>query len=130
MFLASVTNWTSVLNTDIPFVTEVNSNSKVANDNGTINLKSSGYWNVDSSLTITSAIVQDITVTLYVDGVAKATTFATETVATADDYVNVSIVDAIKTVLTAVPNDFATISLRVSVAGATVSGKIRVEYLQ
>ena len=48
MFIGSITNWTSVVGTDIPFITELNSNNKISNTNGLIRLRTNGYWNVDA----------------------------------------------------------------------------------
>lgn len=128
MFVGSVTNWTSVVGTDIPFVTELNTNRKISNNNGAIRLRTNGFWNVDASLTL-SGVTGEVIVSLFADGVEKPTTYA-ETTLTADVLeANVSIVDGIKTILDQNP-DIATVSLRVDTPGVTVNGKIRVEYVQ
>lgn len=128
MFIGSITNWTSVVGTDIPFITELNSNNKISNTNGLIRLRTNGYWNVDASLTL-SGVTGEVIVSLYADGVEKPTTYA-ETTLTADVLeANVSITDAIKTILDRNP-EIATIALRVDTPGVTVNGKIRVEYVQ
>lgn len=128
MFVGNVTNWTSVVGRDIPFTTELNTNRKISNENGLIRLRTSGYWNVDSSLTL-SGVTGEVIVSLFADGVEKPTTYA-ETTLTADVLeANVSITDGIKTLLENNPN-IATISLRVDTAGVIVNGKIRVEYVQ
>ena len=128
MFIGSVTNWTSVVGTDIPFITELNSNNKISNTNGLIRLRTDGYWNVDASLTL-SGVTGEVIVSLFADGVEKPTTYA-ETTLTADVLeANVSITDAIKTILDRNP-EVATISLRVDTPGVTVNGKLRVEYVQ
>ena len=128
MFIGSVTNWTSVVGTDIPFITELNSNNKISNTNGLIRLRTNGYWNVDASLTL-SGVTGEVIVSLFADGVEKVTTYA-ETTLTADVLeANVSITDAIKTILDRNP-DIATISLRVDTPNVVVNGKLRVEYVQ
>lgn len=128
MFIGSVTNWTSVVGTDIPFITELNSNNKISNTNGLIRLRTNGYWNVDASLTL-SGVTGEVIVSLYADGAEKPTTYA-ETTLTADVLeANVSITDAIKTILDRNP-EIATIALRVDTPGVTVNGKLRVEYVQ
>lgn len=127
MFVGTISNWTSVVGQNIPFVTELNSNNKISNDNGTINLKTNGYWNVDASLTLSGAS-GEIIVSLFADGVEKTTTFA-ETTLQDDIFMHVSLTDGIKTILTQYPK-VANIGLRVDTAGVTVSGKIRVEYVQ
>ena len=127
MFVGTITNWTSVINTDIPFATELNTNNKITNTNGTIRLRRGGYWNVDASLTLTG-VADAVIVSLYADGQEKVTTYAEATV-TADGFTTVSITDAIRTVLTQT-DSLATIALRIDTAGVTVNGKIRVEYVQ
>lgn len=128
MFIGTITNWTSVVGTDIPFITELNSNNKISNTNGLIRLRTNGYWNVDASLTL-SGVTGEVIVSLYADGTEKPTTYA-ETTLTADVLeANVSITDAIKTVLDRNP-EIATIALRVDTPGVTVNGKLRVEYVQ
>lgn len=128
MFVGNITNWTSVVGTDIPFVTELNTNNKIANENGSIKLKTSGFWNVDAALTL-SGTTGEIIVSLFADGVEKVTTYAEATLTTAVTEQNVSIIDGIRTILRENPN-VASISLRVDTAGVNVSGKIRVEYVQ
>lgn len=128
MFVGSVTNWTSVVGTDIPFVTELNTNRKISNNNGAIRLRTNGFWNVDASLTL-SGVTGEVIVSLFADGVEKPTTYAETTLTTDVLEANVSIVDGIKTILDQNP-DIATVSLRVDTPGVTVNGKIRVEYVQ
>lgn len=125
MFLGRVTNWTSVVGTDIPFTTVRNTNTKILNNNGTLNVRKQGIWNIDASLTLTG-VASDVIVSIYADGVETGS--YAETTLTASSFENVSIVDAIRTVLVNAP-DTATISLRVDTAGVTVSGTIRVEYV-
>lgn len=128
MFVGTVSNWTSVVGRDIPFITELNSNNKISNNNGTIRLRTSGYWNVDASLTL-SGVADEVIVSLFADGEEKVTTYAETTLTTDVVEANVSITDGIKTILEQNPN-VATISLRVDTAGVNVNGKIRVEYVQ
>lgn len=128
MFVGSVTNWTSVVGTNIPFVTEINSNNKIVNNNGLIQLRTNGYWNVDASITV-SGTTGEIIVSLFADGVEKVTTYAETTLTTDVTEANLSITDGIKTILSQNPN-VGTIALRVDTAGVTVNGKIRVEYVQ
>lgn len=128
MFIGNITNWTSVVGRDIPFITELNTNRKISNENGLIRLRTNGYWNVDASLTL-SGVTGEVIVSLFENGTEKATTYA-ETTLTADVLeANVSLTDAIKTILDENPN-IATISLRVDTPNVVVNGKIRVEYVQ
>lgn len=128
MFVGNIVNWTSVVGTNIPFVTELNTNNKISNNNGLISLKTSGCWNVDASLTL-GGTTGEIIVSLFADGVEKPTTYAETTLTTAITEANVSIVDGIKTILSQNPT-VSNIALRVDTAGVTVNGKIRVEYVQ
>lgn len=127
MFVGTITNWVSVVGQNIPFVTELNTNTKINNNSGLIGLKRGGYWNVDASMTLTG-VDDDVIVSLFADGVEKVTTYAEATV-TAAGFTTVSLTDAIRTVLSQT-DDVATIALRVDTAGVTVNGKIRVEYVQ
>lgn len=127
MFVGTVQNWVSVVGQNIPFTTELNTNNKITNTNGTIRLRRGGYWNVDASLTLTG-VADAVIVSLFEDGEEKVTTYAEATV-TADGFTTVSLTDAIRTVLTQT-DSLATIALRVDTAGVTVNGKIRVEYVQ
>lgn len=56
-----------------------------------VQINDTGYYTIDSSITLSSATAGDITVTMYNNGIAIPGAVATETVATADDVVNLSI---------------------------------------
>lgn len=126
MFLGRVTNWTSVVGQDIPFQTVLNTNNKISNSNGTISLKRAGYWNVDGSLELTG-VTGAVIVSVYADGVETGA-YAASNLTTASSIRNVGIVDAVRTILTNVPEN-ATISLRVDTAGVNVEGTLRIEYV-
>lgn len=128
MFLGNVTNYTNVVGTDIPFTTELNTNTKVRNSAGEISLLDRGLWDIDASIILTG-VAGDITVQLFVDGVAKPTTIAVATLDAAADFATVPITDTVRTIFASYP-DVANISLRVDTAGVIVSGKIRVEYVK
>lgn len=125
MFLGRVTNWTSVVGQDIPFQTVRNTNTKILNNNGTLNITRAGIWNIDANITLTG-VDDDVIVSVYADGVETGS--YAEASVTAAGFQNVSIIDAVRTVLVNAP-DTATIGLRVDTAGVTVSGTIRVEYV-
>lgn len=127
MFTGSVTNWTSVIGTDIPFVTEINSNNKVTNNNGLISLNKAGYYNVDATIVLVGT--GEVIMSMFADGVEVPTTFGEVELTTDVGIGTISITDAVKCVLAQYPN-VGTISLRVDTAGVSVSGKIRVEYVQ
>lgn len=128
MFLGNVTNWTSVVGQNIPFTTVLNTNNRTKNDNGLISFKRSGYYNIDCALNLVGA--GEVIVSVIKDGVEDPTTYAETEITTDVADGNVAIVDAIKVVLNRNIDDLATIALRVDTAGITVSGKLRIEYVQ
>lgn len=127
MFLGRVTDWTSVVGTPIPFATVKNTNTKIVNNNGVLSLKRNGIWDVDASLVLTGLADNGVIITVLADG--NETGAYAEATTTADGFVTVPIVDAIQTALASYPN-VATLQLLVDTAGVTVSGTLRVQYLQ
>lgn len=123
MFLGRVINWVSVVGTDIPFVTELNTNLKTGNSNGEVSILERGLWNIDASIEVTG-VVGNITVELLADGVVRDS--RTTTLDLATDIQSVSFADAIRVVMANYPN-VANISMRVGTAGVTVNGKLRIE---
>lgn len=127
MFLGNVSGWTSVVGTDIPFETVINSNNKISNNNGLISLRKSGYWNVDAMISVTG-VTGDVEAQLYADGVAVDGAIAIATLASGGS-ATLNISDAVRTVFSAYP-DVANISVRLGTASASVDARIRVEYVQ
>lgn len=123
MFLGRVTGWTSVVGQYIPFQTVKNTNSKIANSNGLLSLRTGGLWDIDAALTL-SGVAGDVVVSVLADGGATGTTVTATT--TAAGFVTVPVVDAIRTVLAQYPN-VANVGLQIDTAGVTVSGTLRVE---
>lgn len=123
MFLGRVTNWVSVVGTDIPFITELNTNLKTRNTAGEVAILESGLWNIDASLELTG-VVGNIVIDLLADGVVRDSRTVTLDLVT--DFANVSFADAVRVLLSNFPN-IADISMRVDTAGVTVNGKLRVE---
>lgn len=123
MFLGRVTNYTNVVGTDIPFLTELNTNTKTRNSAGVISILERGLWNIDASIEVTG-VAGNIEVQLLADGVVRDT--RTTTLAGATDTQSVSFADAIRVIFAQYP-DVATISMRVDVADAIVNGKLRIE---
>ena len=123
MFLGRVTNYTNVVGTDIPFLTELNTNTKTRNASGVVSILESGLWNIDASIEVTG-IVGNIVVELLADGVVRDT--RTTTLDLATDIQSVSFTDAIRVIYAQFP-DTADISMRVDTAGVIVNGKLRLE---
>ena len=61
-----------------------------------VRVKDAGYYDVDASITLTSATPGEITVTLYKDNVPVQGATATETIETADNVINLSIAAIIR----------------------------------
>lgn len=125
MFLGRVTNWTSVVGQNIPFLTIKNSNNKIANNSGEIQLLRKGWWDLDASLVLTG-VAADVIVSVYADGQEDGA--YAEASVTADGFTSVPLTDAIRTIATRYP-DVATIGIRVDTAGVDVSGQVRIEYV-
>ena len=125
MFLGTISNYTSVANADIPIATVINSNNKISNNSTEIDFNKAGFYNVDAVLNITGPAA-DITLNLVADGAVKRS--VTVTVATADDYVVIPLMDALKVLQSL--SGAASISLQLDTAGYTVNGTVRVEYVQ
>lgn len=123
MFLGRVTNFTNVVGTDIPFLTELNTNTKTRNASGVVSILERGLWNIDSSIEVTG-VAGDIEIQLLADGVVRDTRSTSLTDAT--DFGVVSFDDAIRVIFAQYP-DTATISMRVDTAGVVVNGKLRIE---
>lgn len=123
MFLGRVTNYTNVVGTDIPFVTELNTNTKTRNTNGSVEILERGLWNIDASIEVTG-VTGNIGVQLLADGVVRDT--RTTTLDLATDLQSVSFADAIRVIFAQYP-DTASISMRVDTAGVVVNGKLRIE---
>ena len=127
MFLGTISNWTSVVGSDVPFATKINSNNKITNNGGVLSLNKVGYWNIDVNLVVSGA-VGDVTATLYEDGVASPTAFSTITLASGGTG-TLNIPDAVRTTFAEFPQ-FGTISVRFSQPNVIANGQIRVEYVQ
>lgn len=123
MFLGRVTNYTNVVGTNIPFLTELNTNTKTRNTNGDVAILERGLWNIDASIEVTG-VAGDIAVELLVDGVVRDT--RTTTLAGATDLQSVSFADAIRVIYAQFP-ETANVSMRVDTAGVIVNGKLRIE---
>ena len=127
MFLGRATDFvTSGVNQVIPFVTRKNTNNKTSNQLGVINLKKSGYYNVDGSLVVSGA-AGNITVTVYADGVP--TDNVMNVTVAANIPTTITITDALEVKRSNFP-EYAQLSLVVAQTGVTVNGTLRVEYLQ
>lgn len=127
MITGNVSNWTSIVGTDVPFVTVTKTNNKVSNNNGVFSILRSGIYDIDANL-IVGGVAGDITATLYADGEATDV-IAQTSLAETSSLATLPLTDAIKVVFAMLPS-VATVSVRLDTAGLNVSGNIRIQYEQ
>jgi hypothetical protein len=118
--------------TVIPITTLSNTNEKVVNKRGIISFLQNGTFNVDATISVSATESQNVTVSVYADDGERTSVVATipapptgETVGVA----NVSLVDAIKVILTRYYS-VANIYIAVDQSDVTVDGYIRIEYVK
>lgn len=135
MFLGQINNYlvpTGEANTVIPIRTIANTNDKVVNKRGIISFLKNGNYNVDASISVSAAEAQNVTVSIFTDDGARTSVVATIPEAPGEGelgIVNVSLVDAIKVILTKYFS-IANIYITVDQSDVTVDGYIRVEYIK
>lgn len=135
MFLGQINNYlvpAGEANTVIPVRTMTNTNEKIVNKRGIIYFLQNGNYDVDATISVSATEAQNVTVSIYTeDGVRKSVPATIpappdgETVGVA----NVSLVDAIKVVLTKY-RSIANIYIAVDQSDVTVDGYIRIEYVR
>lgn len=135
MFLGRINDYlvpTGEANTVIPIRTTTNTNEKIVNERGVISFLQNGTYNVDASISVSAADTQNVTVSIFADDGERTSVVATipaapdgETVGVA----NVSLVDAIKVILTRY-RSIANIYIGVDQSDVTVNGYIRIEYVR
>lgn len=128
MFLGRINNTPTVADVNIPIAVEFNTNSKIGYNGTTdeIVLRKPGLYNVDGAITATG-VAGDVDIDIIADGAIRRT--FTATLAAADDFVTIPIIDALRVVYDEFQN-VADLSLQTSLAGLTLTGVIRVEYVQ
>lgn len=134
MFLGQISNYlvpTGEAGTVIPVRTVSNTNDNVVNRRGVISFLKSGHYNVDASISVSAEDVQNVTVSIYADDGVRRSVIATIPAGEEGEVgiANVSLVDAIKVVLTKYFN-VANIYIGVDQSGVTIDGYIRVEYVK
>lgn len=135
MFLGRINDYlvpTGEANTAIPIRTIRNTNERVVNKQGVISFLQNGDYNVDATISVSAATSQNVNVSIFADDGERVTVPATipaapdgETVGVA----NVSLVDAIKVILTRYYS-VANIYIGVDQSDVTVNGYIRIEYVR
>lgn len=135
MFLGQINSYfipSGEANTIIPIKTLSNTNDNVVNKGGVISFLKSGMYNIDASISVTGTGADNITVTIFADDGARITvpaTIPTPPDGATTSTVNVSLVDAIRVILTRY-NSVAKIYIGVGSSAVTVDGYIRVEYVR
>lgn len=135
MFLGQINNYlipTGMANTVIPIKTISNTNDKVVNNKGVISFLKSGNYNIDASISVSAAESQNATISIFTDDGVRTSVIATIPEAPAEGELgtaNVSLVDAIKVILTKYYS-LANIYIGVDQSDVTVNGYIRIEYVK
>lgn len=122
-----ITDTTLTTDAIIPFITEWNTNSNTHPvGNGAVELKASGYYDVNVMATVTGITVSPFAIQLF-DGDTPIAESLAETDITATTGIHtVNITDTIR-VLPNVDNTFATLSVRVSGVGTISSANMTIE---
>lgn len=135
MFFGEINNYlvpSGEANTVIPIRTITNTNDKLVNRRGVISFLENGSYDVDASISVSAADTQNVNVILFTDDGARRSVLATIPAAPDGEDVgvaNVSLIDAIKVVLTKYYN-IANIYIGVDQSNVTVNGYIRIEYVR
>ena len=117
MFKGIITAVTSITaNTNIPFITELNTNSNTSYDAtlNAIDITTSGLYNIDLTLNASNVAEGDVTVALYGDGLILPESVVSATSIGATDLYSFNIHDTIR-VTPDVDGTHARISVRPSV---------------
>lgn len=135
MFFGEINNYlvpSGMANTVIPIRTIANSNDKLVNKQGVISFLENGNYDVDASISVSAADSQNVNVSIFTDDGVRRSVLATIPAAPTGEDVgvaNVSLIDAIKVVLTKYYN-IANIYIGVDQSDVTVNGYIRIEYVR
>lgn len=128
MFLGNFDVANSVANTNIPIKTLTSTNRKITNNttSNVLELRKAGVYNVDGWATI-SGPAGVVELNIFADNVLRDT--ITGSISADNEFITLPIVDAVRAVIDRYPQ-VANISIQVGTGGLTLSGLIRVEYLQ
>lgn len=135
MFLGNINDYLvpdGMANTVIPIRTISNTNDNVVNKKGIVSFLKNGNYNIDATISVSATEAQNVTVSIYTDDGVRESVVATIPTAPDGEVVgvaNVSLVDAIKVILTKYYN-VANIYIGVDQSSVTVNGYIRVEYIR
>jgi len=115
-------------NTNIPITTVFNTNDKINNNNGVIQILQSGLYKADANLVITGvADATNVTAQFYADGVAVAGATGSATSGGTTNLITLPLQDAFRVVST-LPNNTASLAIQCNVAVTPTGGNIIVAY--
>lgn len=103
-------------NTNIPFITELNTNSETSAKSGLVTLKTSGYKNLLVNAVVTDIAAGDATLQVFANGVAIPEASATVSSGATTDFITIPIQDVLKVIPNGTLQD-AQLSVQLSVAG-------------
>lgn len=135
MFLGQINDYlvpSGEANTVIPIRTVSNTNEKVINKRGVISFLQNGNFDVDATISVSATESQNVNVSIFTDDgvrISVPTTIPAPPNGEEVGIANVSLVDAIKVILTKYFN-VATIYIGVDQSDVTVNGYIRIEYVK
>lgn len=135
MFLGEIKDYlvpTGMANTVIPIKTISNTNENVVNNKGVLSFLKNGHYNVDASISVSATETQNVNVSIFTDDGVRRSVLATIPAPPTGEEVgvaNVSLVDAIKVVLTKYFN-VANIYIGVDQSDVIVSGYVRIEHIK
>lgn len=119
-------------NTIIPIVTIRNTNDRIVNRKGILSFLKDGNYDIDATISVSADTTQNVNVSIFTDDGIRVSVPATiPAPPTGEDVgiANVSLVDAIKVVLTKYFN-VASIYIGVDQSNVTVNGYIRIEHVR
>lgn len=128
MFLGNFDVANSVANSNIPIKTLTSTNRKIVNNTtaNVLELRKPGVYNIDGWVTV-SGPAGNVDINIIADNVLRDTIVAS--ISADNEFVTIPIVDAVRAVIDRYPQ-VADVSIQVGTSGLTLSGLIRVEYLQ
>lgn len=101
---------------NIPFVTELNTNSETAANNGAVTLRTTGYKNLFVNAVLTGIAEGQTTLQVFANGIAIPEAVATVTSTADTDVITASIQDVLKVIPNGTLQD-AILTVQLSTAG-------------
>lgn len=114
----------------VPFQTKLNTNGNTSSvsGSGVVDIRSTGYYDIDAVISLTGVAAGEVVVTLLANGTVIPEATVTATSGAITDYIPIPIRDVIKVVPS--NSNTANISISVNVAATVASGVLTVEKLR